>query len=107
MLYLGSIPLSVEEKYVQKLRQLTVDKKETFKALFNAQKYETECEILKEDLKKETFLLKEMQNLVSKDNSEKIKAFINMQEDKRAVQLQVILEITCHHYLFNNVLIGS
>lgn len=86
--YFGCIPLSVQEKFVDKLIQAVIDKKMAFKSLCNAQKYENECLLLKDKLQKEFHFLEELKAFKENENT---KHFLLWQEEKKILQLEVIL----------------
>lgn len=73
------MPLLSLENYIHQLKQLTLDKNEALKSLYNAQKYENECEILKEELEKQ--LCSDKDKLASE-------RFADL-KDSRSLQLQV------------------
>lgn len=81
LVYLGSMPLLSLENYIHQLKQLTVDKNEALKSMYNAQKYENECEILKEELEKQ----------LGSDKDKLATEKCGDQKDSRSLQLQVSL----------------
>lgn len=87
--YFGCIPLSMQEKFVDKLIQAVLDKKLAFKSLCNAQKFENECLLSKEQLQKEFHYLEELKH--SFKENENIKHFQFWQGEKKRLQLEVLL----------------
>lgn len=82
--YFGCMPITAEEKFLEKLKQVTLDKKAAFKSLSNAKKTENDCCILKEQLQKEFQLLEEYKNTNYKDNNTQ-----QLQEETKTLKLEV------------------
>lgn len=81
--YFGTMPLTIQEKFTNKLKQTVFDKKAAFKALCNAKAMENECSILKEQLQKESQYLK---NLKEDENARNL---LSLQEECKTLNLEV------------------
>lgn len=92
MQYFGCVPMGVQEKYIEKLKQAVIDKKEAFISMQGAQEYQNEALMIKTQLEQQTAFMKELQNLV-KSGDENIKAVLESHEEKCKIQLQVSLYV--------------
>lgn len=84
--YFGCVPLSIQEKFIEKLKQAALDQKAAFKSTSNAKKIENDCLILKEQLQKESHFLEELKNTFNKDRNEK---HILCQKEWNSLKLEV------------------
>lgn len=83
--YFGCVPLSIQERFTGKLKQAALDKKLAFKNRCNAQKFESECSILKDQLQIELQFLEELKR---KEN-DSVNHFLKNQEERKIVKLEV------------------
>lgn len=88
-LYFGCVPITINEKHVEKLKQINTDKKLAFKALLDALIGENECEVLKETLQEQIINLQNLEKL----NDDDVKILFGLQEGKQTLQLQVRLSL--------------
>lgn len=75
--YFGCVPLSIKEKFASKLKQAVLDRKQAFRVLCKAQKFQNECAIVKEEL--ETQFV----------DDQNVTTSTKWQEEKKGIKLEV------------------
>lgn len=92
------MPLSIQEKFIEKLKQAALDKKSAFKSVSNARNTENECSILREQLQKESQLLDELKNTFNNDKSER--HILLWQQESKALKLEVFTIFLYYFQIF-------
>lgn len=88
MQYFGCVPMVSEDKYINKLRKIAIDKHETFLALMKIQKLENDTETIREQCNIELQNLMEQHRILQGDKEEYNKMLKWLQE-KKTLQLNV------------------
>lgn len=84
--YYGSVPLTIQERFTDKIKQTTLNNNLAFKALCNARKTENECSVLKEQLQEEYQFVEQLKSQFREDGS--VKNLLSLQDECKIMKLE-------------------